>query len=139
MVVKASYWLWSRLVLFCFLLFINSQSSCTRFIIKKKQKTMSIIVQQGNSKPRERRAMECRRDLIKPFSNLFIVTTHYTYKSTHAGYYCYCWLYPCSPCCPLQNILYFVALVDSTHAQSVGASVNNLHRTTLHKNSRCFG
>ena len=38
-----------------------------------------------------------------------------THISTHAMYCCYCWFYPCAPCCPLhtyQHMLCIVAIVD---------------------------
>ena len=46
-----------------------------------------------------------------------------THTSTHAMYRCYCWLYPCTPCCPLhthQHMLCIAAIVDFTHVHHVG-------------------
>ena len=45
-----------------------------------------------------------------------------TQISAHAISYCYCWLYPCTPCCPLhkyQHMPYLIAIVDCTHVHHV--------------------
>ena len=58
---------------------------------------------------------------------LLLCTTH---VSRDAGY---CLLYPCTPCCPLQNdqnMPYLVAIVDYTHVRSATASFEDL--VTLH-------
>ena len=54
-------------------------------------------------------------------------------------YCCYSWLYPRTPCCPLQynqNILYLVAIFDSTHIHKASYSVlqrlgNNAQEKTI--------
>ena len=45
-----------------------------------------------------------------------------TQISAHAISYCYCWLYPCTPCCPLhkyQHMPYLIAIVDCAHVHHV--------------------
>ena len=63
---------------------------------------------------------------------LLLYTTH---TSIHAiMYYCYCSLYPCIPCGPLQNyqnILYLVAIVHYTHLGPCTTSFEDL--VTLHR------
>ena len=59
---------------------------------------------------------------LNTFSNLYIVTVYYTHI-IHAMYYCYCWQYPHTPCCPLQtnqNIPCIYAIVDGSHVRYIG-------------------